>query len=70
MTQIAARIVELQLALNTSHENSYELQAEQRTLWQQHFEGKSFDDIVAASWAFRRPELRDLPPRRVAAPRD
>ena len=68
MTQIAARIVELQLALNSGDENSYELQAEQRRLWQEHFEGQSFDAIAAAAWAFRRPEMRDCPPRRVSRP--
>lgn len=70
MTQTAARIVELQLALNAGHGDSHALQAEQRALWSRDFEGVSFDKIaaVAASWSFRRPELRDSPPRRVAAP--
>lgn len=71
MTQSAARIVELQLALNAGRGDSHALQAEQRALWDRDFDGVSFDKIaaVAASWSFRHPELRDRPPRRVAAPR-
>lgn len=69
MTQTAARIVELQLALNAGNGDSHALQAEQRALWSRDFPDMSFDQIecVAASWSFRRPELRDSPPRRVAA---
>lgn len=66
MTQIAARIVELQNAIVAGQGDLHSLQAEQRRLWDEHFSGRSFESIVADTWLTKRPEYARRTPRPLA----